>query len=90
MSCAKASTLDGSGTMIICGRGNPATERCHYCRAPSDRLCDFVVRYETRGICKVPETCSRPVCAERCSKSPRPGVDHCKHHEQVGQKEATP
>lgn len=90
MSCDVRRNEDGT-SLIVCGRSQaPRPQRCHYCKAPSDRLCDFVVRHRAEGICLVPETCSRPVCAERCSASPAPGVDHCKHHAEIGQAEAKP
>jgi len=66
---------DGNGQLmgIACsGRAKP--KKCHYCKRPSDKLCDFKM---TNG-----RTCDLQIC-ERCSIHQEPDIDQCKVHSEI-------
>lgn len=67
-------TYDKEGNLVSarCSFGKP--KRCHYCRRPSSKLCDFKLRGG--------RTCDLPVC-ESCSIHSEPDTDHCKAHTEV-------
>jgi hypothetical protein len=68
-------TYDENGKLIsiACGpRVKPKV--CHYCKRPSDKLCDFKLNSG--------RTCDLPICAN-CSTHPEHDTDYCKAHTEI-------
>jgi hypothetical protein len=70
--------LPGLGPVIVCG-GRRA-QRCTYCGASAERLCDSRVTRRNGRLLKKPGTCDVPMCSACTFRPEGTEADYCRDH----------